>query len=193
MYWFTNIFAAIFTGILLFIGQKGFNGQINPGSILLLSLFGIALSVIGFFMVIAFTLGHQNYIMNVVVILYCLEKSEFYRNWEKPVHYKMWHRLFFEITIALFVALSLYNGYQVWEPLIIFHHNPHWLIVLFVIFFGFIEGLFHWRWQGEFDKRKEVIKALFPRFKIKIDDPIREANDIKKRIAKICYQERNPN
>jgi len=90
--------------ILVFMGQIGFGEQTNLGPILLLALFGLILSVVGFFIVIALSLGHQNYIMNVVVILCCWGKSEFYRDWKKPVHYKEWHRLFLK---SLLLSLQL--------------------------------------------------------------------------------------
>lgn len=186
MYWFTSIFAAIFTAILIFMGQIKVNENTNPGPILLLTIFGFILSVIGFFMVIAFSLGHQNYIMNVVVILCCWEKSEFYRDWEKPVHYKTWHRLFFEITITLFATLSLYYLSQAWGRLAIIHENLILTIVAFVIIFVLIEVLYRSKWKKEFDNRKEVIKELFPRFQQKIDDPKQEAKEIKSKIAELC-------
>jgi len=189
MYWFTNIFAVILAAILVFIGQKGFSGETNLGFILLLSLFGIALSVIGFFMVIALSLGHQNYIMNVVVILHYWKKSEFYRDWEKPVHYKDWHRLFFEITIALFAALSLFYIFLAWFSLEVFIEHPIYaapFIIIWLVIFAIIEKLYQRKWKGEFDKRKEVIKALFPRFQKKIDDPDEEADEIKRKIAELC-------
>ena len=165
--------------------NTSFYGQTNDLT-LVLAIFGIILSVIGFFITVALSLGHQNYIMNVVVILCCLRKSEFYRDWEKPVHYKKWHRIFFEITITLFVALSLYYGYQAWEGLAIFHNHPLWSTVLSVIILCHIEILYRWRWKGEFDKRKEVIKELFPRFQKKIDDPKQEVDEIKRKIAELC-------
>ena len=137
-------------------------------------------------MVIAFSLGHQNYIMNVVVILCCWEKSEFYRDWAKPVHYKTWHRVFFEITITLFATLSLYYLSQAWDRLVIFHEYPILIIVASVIIFFHIEILYRWRWKEEFDNRKEVIKELFPRFQTKIDNPKQEVKEIKSKIAELC-------
>ncbi|MBU7026020.1 MAG: hypothetical protein HXS48_03685 [Theionarchaea archaeon] len=74
---------------------------------LLLSVFGLILSVIGFSMVIAFSLGHKNYIMNIVTILYTWDMKEFYKDWEKPFHFKRVHRWFFETTFALFLILCI--------------------------------------------------------------------------------------
>ncbi|KYK37159.1 MAG: hypothetical protein HXS46_18755 [Theionarchaea archaeon] len=179
--------------ILVFMGQIGFGEQTNLGPILLLALFGLILSVVGFFIVIALSLGHQNYIMNVVVILCCWGKSEFYRDWKKPVHYKEWHRLFFEITIALFAALSLFYIFLAWFSLEVFVERPIYaapFIIIWVVIFALIEKLYRWKWKGEFENRKEVIKRLFPRFQTKIDDPRQEANDIGQIIAKLCRQER---
>lgn len=179
MYWFTSIFAAILTAVLVFIGEK----NSNSGLSLVLALFGLILSVVGFFIIVALSLGHQNYIMNVVVILKCWKKSEFYRDWEKPVHYKDWHRLFFEITITLFAVLCLHFGYH---PDAASLSRSIWLAIASIAIFIHIEMLFRLKWKKEFDYRNEVIKILFPTFKRKIVNPNQEASDIEKEIENLC-------
>ena len=189
--WFTNIFAAIMAAILFFIGQLGFGDQINLIPILLLAFFGLILSVVGFHIVIALSLGHQNYILNVVVILYRWKKSFFYRDWEKGVHYKVWHRYFFETIIALFLVLLLFCIWGYLFSLERFLEHLIWLIAAFIsiwalIFVG-IEIYFQKRWKKEFEYRSEVIKGLFPDFKQKEDDPDKEVKRIKQEIKKLCY------
>lgn len=191
--WFTNIFAAIMAAILVFMGQIGFSDQINLIPILLLVFFGLILSVVGFFIVIAFSLGHQNYIMNVVVILLCWKKSIFYRDWEKGVHYKEWHRYFFEIIFALFAVLLIFcilGSLLSLEKLL---EHQFWLIAGFpialVLSFLVIEGYYRRRWKKEFEYRSEVIEQLFPTFKRKTDNPVDEADKIKQEIENLCNSE----
>lgn len=191
MYWFTSIYAAIMAAILVFMGQIGFGEQVNLALITLLAVFGFILSLFGYYIMIALSLGHLNYILNIVVILYYWNKSEFYRDWEKGVHYKNYQRLFFEITIALFPAvLSFFVLRTLFLP-DVFSESALFIIILVTIIgiWGILsvafEKLYQWRWKGEFDKRNEVIFELFPRFKERIKDPKEEAMEIKKKIEEL--------
>ncbi len=106
--WFTNIYAVVVAALLVFIGNAIYAKPPDYYSAILFTFFGFILSVIGFLIVIALSLGHQNYIANIVVILVHWNKQRFYKDWEKPLHYKEVHRRFFEIAIALFLMLLLF-------------------------------------------------------------------------------------
>lgn len=163
--WFTNIYAAVVAAILVFIGKicESSTEELGPvylGSALLLAFYGLVLSVIGFLIVIALSLGHQNYIMNIVVILNKWGKTEFYRDWHKPIHYKTVHRWFFEINIALFGVLLLFYG----SSLTIFQEHPALLILIFVCFLVIIDGIYRGFWGKSFEARKKFIEKLHPDF-----------------------------
>ncbi|KYK33841.1 MAG: hypothetical protein AYK19_12800 [Theionarchaea archaeon DG-70-1] len=185
--------------ILAFIGRVGENQPTNAGLMylgptLLLVLFGLILSVVGFHIVVALSLGHQNYIMNIAVILYCWKKTEFYRDWEKHVHYKKWHQRFFEISIALFAVLTLYCILLTNQKLSeMFRKDSVLYIVLFIslwiVIFIIIERRYLQRKYGnEFKNRQKFIKDLYPanfEFHAKIDDPNNEARKVKE-LCECC-------
>lgn len=168
--WFTNIYAAVVVAILVFIAEIETNKPADSAPIyfapmLLLSSFGLILSALGFFMVIALSLGHQNYIMNIVVILDHWDEKKFYKDPEKPFHFKTVHRWIFEFTTALFVVLFLFYLSRTWIFLPSFHEHPIWFIPLFVISFAIIEELFRKKWKKEFVKREKFMKELHPEFR----------------------------
>ena len=126
----------------------------------LLTFFVLLLSLLGFLIVIALSLGHMNYIMNITVILYYSDQMEFYEDPKKPVHFKTMCRYFYEITIALFTVLSLFYGSPLWSPLDIFYENPLMLFLVFIVVFISIEGLQLLLWRKYFRDRKDFIEVL---------------------------------
>lgn len=155
MFWFTNIYVAVVVAVLAFMRQ-----QADFGQTLVLLLFGLILSILGFFITISLTLGHQNYIMNIVTICYRWNVLEFYADPEKPIHFKSVHRWLFEITIALFSVLLFSYGYQGLTSRALSHRLLVVLIVIFVIIVLGIDQLYKRRWGKYSEERKDFIKAL---------------------------------
>jgi len=167
--WFNNIYAVVVAAILVFIGQAGYNQQTDLGPMLLLALFGLILSVLGFLVVIALTLGYAHHIMDIVMIFYYWDAMEFYRHPKKPVHFMDAHRCFYEITIALFAVLLLFYLSQAWDAIALFH--KHWiLLIAFALIFAVIEGLYRLRWKEHFSKCWRFINALQNDFEAKYRD-----------------------
>ena len=161
--WFTNIYAIVIAAILVFIGEASSAKEPDLGLIVLLAFFGFVLSVIGFLIVVALSLGHQNYIMNIVVVLDHWEAKEFYKDYAKPLHYKIVHRWFFEIIIALFGVLSLhYVSKTRTSPEIL--QNPWILLIAAFIIIGIIKALFRLTLQTAFDSRKQFKKEKHGEF-----------------------------
>ena len=158
--WFTNIYAVVVAAILVFIGNAAYGGSRDFGSASLLAFFGLILSIIGFFIVNALTLGYHHHITDLVMIYYYWDKMEFYRHPKKPTHFSISHRWFFEITIALFVVLLLVYLPQAGISLPYFHENPPWLIVIFISIFIVIEGLYWWKWENYYSDCMRFKKAL---------------------------------
>lgn len=158
--WFTNIYAVVVAAILVFISEtSGDSTTLVP--IFLLALFGLILSIIGFLIMVALTLGHLNHKMNVFIILYYWDKMEFYSDPEKPVHYKTAHRWFFEITIALFSALSLlFCASEDWTSPEVPYEQKALLIVAFIIIFVVIEILYRMTWRNHTRDRIRFREAL---------------------------------
>lgn len=142
MFWFTNIYVVVVAAILAFMRDT------NNGLTLVLVSFGLILSVFGLFIVIALTQGHHNYITNIVTTCYRWDVMEFYANPKKAFYYKRVHRWFFEITIVLFAALTLYHGHQIWEPLAVFREHLIWLIGASVIIWITIKILYRCEWNA---------------------------------------------
>lgn len=159
MFWFTNIYVAVVVAVLAFMRQ-----QADFGQTLVLLLFGLILSVLGFFIMISLTLGYQNYIMNVVTICYRWNLLEFYANPEKPIFYKSVHRWLFEITIALFSVLLFSYGCQGLISRTLSHKSQVVLTVVFVIIvlgiaYG-IDQLYKRTWRKYGGERQAYIKVL---------------------------------
>lgn len=148
---------------MVFIGEIGFGERTNFGLTLVLSLFGLILSAIGFLTVVALSLGHQNYIMNIVTILKEWNATKFYKDYEKPVHYKIVHRWFFEIAISLFLVLSLFFVSQIYTfPKSLL--GPLFLLVVGIITIIVIKALFRLTWQKAFDSRSQFIEREYKCF-----------------------------
>ncbi|KYK34615.1 MAG: hypothetical protein AYK18_13870 [Theionarchaea archaeon DG-70] len=163
MFWFTNIYVAIVTAIFYFIRNTGGSHQTDFGPILMLALYGLILSVFGFMIVIALSLGHHNYIMNIVTICYRWDVMEFYANPGKPVFLKRVFRYLYEITSALFGALLLFYVFRAWTFLAVFRGYLIWLLMLFaiIIIFAALEGLLYRRkWSKHVTERKDFVKTL---------------------------------
>ena len=145
--YFTSIYTAVVAGILVFIGNAAYGKIPDFISASLLAFFGLILSVIGFFVVTALTLGYLHHITDIVMIFYYWDKMEFYRHPGKPALFARAHRWFFEITISLFVILLLVYLPQAGISLPHFHENPPWLIATFIGIFIVIEGLYRCEWE----------------------------------------------
>ena len=158
--------------ILVFMREISSNAGSNSELALapLLAIFGLILSIIGFLVCISLAMGHQNYIANIVVILHHWEATDFYRDWKKSIHYKDFHRMFFEIIAAFFVVLSLYYGHQIWNSLAVFKENSTLLLFVFILAFVHFEMCYRLVWKKEFDKRKDFIKKLHPTFYQEVED-----------------------
>ena len=139
--WFTNIYAVVLAAILVYMGEIGSREDIGFGSIFLLASFGVILSIVGYLVVIAVSLGYDHYIGDITMILYYWDKMEFYRRPGKPVTFRKVHLWFFEITIVLFSVISLYSLFQV------LRENPLWLIPVSIVIFVFVKAFYHYRWE----------------------------------------------
>lgn len=143
--WFTNIYAVVVAAILVFMGETG-----EPGPMLLFLLFGLILSVLGLLIVIAASLGYENYLVNIITILYYWDKLEFFNVPSKPVHFRSMHRCFYGITIALFGTLL---QFYLLEIVIL-------VIPVFVVIFVSIEGVYQIKLKRYFELRWAFTKAL---------------------------------
>jgi len=167
--WFTNIYAIVVAAILVFIGNAvyGNNAQCNPADFklaVLLAIFGLILSVIGFQIVIALSLGYLHHITDIAMIYYYSDNMEFYRHPKKPVRFGTGHRRFFQSTIALFGALSilyirqdtLQDATQP-EPSLIYWALP---ALLWIIISVTIEVGYQCTWKGYSIDCVRFMKAL---------------------------------
>ncbi len=164
---FTSVYSAIVAGALVFMSQIDYSQQINLGIALLLSIFLLAFSWLGFKVVISQSLGHLNYILNVLMILDRWNKTGFYKDPKKPFFLKRAYRNFYEYIIGFFAVLSLFYIFQIFNLTkqrrdILF--SPL-LMILFIavpfIVFYFIENvLYRCKWKKYTEKRKLLIKAL---------------------------------
>lgn len=127
---------------------------------LVLVLFGFILSVLGFQVMVALSLGYDHHISDIVMIFYYWKKMEFYRHPKKPVLFMSALRYFYEITIALFAALSFYYGYQVWDLLAIFHDRLILPFLIFILFLAHTDLLYRWRWEGYLKDTWRFTRAL---------------------------------
>lgn len=153
--------------MLVFIGGAVHSDSPDFSSAILLALFGLVLSVIGFLITVALTLGHLNHKLNVMMILYSWSKTEFYIDPKKPVPYKTVHRWFFEITIALFASLLLFYSFKSWtystdrEQTVLFILAT---VIIFGAIFGVIsyaiDALYKDRWRKYSRERVIFLKAL---------------------------------
>ena len=160
MFWFTNIYVAVVAAILAFMRYSCDGGLTDIVQTLVLLMFGLILSVLGFFIMISLSLGHQNYIMNIVTICYYWNLSEFYANPRKPVYYKTLHRWFFEITIALFVVLFLFYGYWGLTSSTPSTRSVVALIGAFIIIAYAIDKWYQKTWRKYSKERQDYIWAL---------------------------------
>ncbi len=136
--------------IQVVIVQTDFNQQLNFAPILILSLFGLVLSVIGFLVVISTELGYEHYITDIVMIVYYWDKIEFYSHAKKPIRFRIAHRLLYSFTIVLFAAIFAFFTLQIVVSTL-FYRN---LILVLVILIGFplIEAIYRWRWEWYFEE-----------------------------------------
>lgn len=158
--WFTNIYVAVIAAILVFTRETCHYEQADSGLTLVLVLFGLILSVLGFQVMIALSLGYDHHISDIVMVFYYWNKMEFYRHPEKPFHFMRAFRHIYEITIALFAALSFYYGYQAWDIFSVFHDR---LILPFLVFWLVLLHtyiLYRWKWEGYFKNIRRFKKAL---------------------------------
>ena len=117
--------------------------HINAVPAVLLTFFGFILSVIGFLIVIATSLGYLHYIADITMIVYRWDKIEFYKHPGKPVRFQEAHRMLFEITTALFLALFLYYIDYEWK----------WVVPALFIILIFVELLYQFRLKTYFRER----------------------------------------
>lgn len=123
------------------------NEQLNIAPVLLLVLFGLFLSWLGFNVVITLTLGHLHHITSIVMIFYYWDKIEFYRHPGKPVLFMNILRRFYEFTFSLFVALLLFYISSFCVYLETLHTHPVILIpVAFIVFIVF-DALYLYKWE----------------------------------------------
>lgn len=164
---FTSVYSAIVAGALVFMSQIDYSQQINLGIALLLSIFLLAFSWLGFKVVISQSLGHLNYILNVLMILDQMNEIEFYKDPKKPFFLKRAYRNFYEYIIGFFVVLSLFYVFQIFnlakQPRDILFSAVLVILLIAVPFivFYFIENvLYRCKWQSYAWKRKDLIKDL---------------------------------
>ena len=114
----------------------------------LLIIFGLALSISGFLIVIATSLGYLHYIADIVMIVYYWNRMEFYKHQEKPIRFGDVHRLLFEFSIALFITLLLLHITHSGTSPVLFPPLVWPFIVLGI--FVFIEWVFRLTWRKYF-------------------------------------------
>ncbi|KYK34626.1 MAG: hypothetical protein AYK18_13925 [Theionarchaea archaeon DG-70] len=158
--WFTNIYVAVVAAILVFMRKICCCEQPNSDLTLVLVIFGLVLSVLGFQVMISLSLGYDHHITDIIMIFYYWDRMEFYRHPGKPFLFMSALRYFHEITIVLFAALTLYYGYLAWERLAVFHNQPVWLIGISLIIFAHVEGLYRWRWEEYIKDNWRFARAL---------------------------------
>lgn len=182
--WFTNIYAVIVAAILVFVGNAVYSESPDYGSAVLLTLFGFILSIIGFVIIIALSLGYLHHIVDIVVVYYYWNKMEFYKHPRKSVHFGAAHRWFFEITIALFLVLSLSysNQAEILPELPLIQWIP--CPLLWVITFVGIEIVYWKTWEKKYSgKCIEFMNELrnVPKEDYRKDWPT-ELNTLRKKI-----------
>lgn len=137
----------VVAAILVFIREVDSGNQASSDPTLLLALFGLLLSVLGFLVVIALSLAYGYYITEIVLILYRWNTMEFFSPPKKPFSFMNVQRYFFEITIAFFAVLLLFLASQTWGSLLPFHEHPMWCVGVFVIISVIAELLYRSRWR----------------------------------------------
>ena len=149
------------------MAKMDYSQPINFILSLLLSIFLTILSVLGFRVVISQSLGHMNYILNVLMILDFWKKTCFYKDPIKPFFLKNSYRNFFEITIGFFVVLSLFYTYRIlnFTEQSCEHSIPLLLLIVLIVVFAFVfmfieKVLYRLKWQVYTEKRKSLIRAL---------------------------------
>lgn len=148
--WFTNIYAVVLAAILVLIGEN----VLDKFSSLLLASFGIILSLIGYMVVIAVSLGYDHYIGDITLILYYWDKMEFYRRPGKPITFRNVHRWFFEITIVLFSGFILHYLFQT------FNVDSVWLIPTSILILAAVKAWYHCNWKEHSTECARFKKAL---------------------------------
>jgi hypothetical protein len=149
--WFNNIFAAVIAAIFVFLGQ----GSGSQGTDVVLIIFGLFISIIGFMVVVALTLGYLHYMNDVTMIFYCWDRTEFWRHPKKPTHFGSTHRYFYEFAIALFLVFFFYRLAQI---------HWCWLTLGFIVFFAVIETLYQCSWKQYSDECWRFKMALLNDF-----------------------------
>lgn len=158
-------------GALIFMSKIDYDQPMNLLLALSVSLFLLILSVLGFGVVISQSLGFQNYIMNVLMILNYWKKTGFYKDPKKPFFLKRSYRYFYEITIWFFMAFSLFFAYQflsqnldptglLYKVLISIPFRAFLIILLMAAPFLIEMVLYRRRWKKYSMKRLLLIKAL---------------------------------
>ena len=161
---FTSLYGAIVAGALIFMSRIDFDERINLSLAFFLSFFLLIFSILGFMVAISQTLGHKNHILNVLMILDYWNMTGFFKDPKKPFHLKRSYRYFYEITIAFFVALSIFYVSEILNPI----EEPNKLFILIPILIGvfifvccFIEKvLYRCYWEEHILKRNLLIEAL---------------------------------
>lgn len=150
--------------ILAFMSQMDFEKQIYRGIAVSLCTFILIFSILGFLMVIALSLGHKNYIMNILVILNYWNKTGFYKDPEKPFHFKVVYRWLYEATIAFFAALTSLFVLLCLEPpatdLELSYEHAILFVGVFFAVLAIMKGLYKLKWEKAFTDRDKFIRAL---------------------------------
>ena len=137
---------------------------LNLGLLSLLCLFLLILSVLGFRVVISQSLGHHNYIINVLMILECWGKTGFFKNTKKPFFLKRSCRKFYEATIAFFFTLFVFFAFYAIKgkvPDTITFIQGIFFIVVFSFIYFFIEHvLYKYKWSRYSMGRRLLIEAI---------------------------------
>ncbi len=156
---FTYIYVVVVAAILVFIKEKEFLEPENLVLILLVVLFALVLSIIGFMVVIATSLGYEHYISDIVIIVYRWNKVEFYDHPKKPVHFANVHRMFFEFTVSLFFTLLLFVLSSKYDFLHLLR-EAFWFFIFFIIVFFAIETLYEFTWFDYFSESWQFNRLL---------------------------------
>lgn len=148
--------------ILAFMSQMDYGEHMNRGIALSLCTFILIFSILGFLMVIALSLGHKNYIMNILVILNYWNKTGFYKDPEKPFHFKVVYRWLYEATIAFFAALTslfVLLCLNATAPKLSYEHAILFVGVFFAVL-AIMKQLYKLKWEKAFKDRDTFIRTL---------------------------------
>ena len=135
--------------------------QTNFDLVLLLVSFALVFSILGFRVVIAFSLAFERHKRDIIMILYYWDKMEFKRHPLRPILFVNVLRYFYEITTAIFAVLFLYYLSQAWPAFGSFYQQSIPLMAFIPVYtFLCIEIFYRLHWERYFRENRKLIEIL---------------------------------